>query len=119
MAKRAKKQGDITIRCKSLCRTEINDLHDFLKSREGVTHIFTRVSTMDAACDPSIHPKLTTIVALSVGIGGWVTREVAIDWFKDWLKNRRTQNAAEITVIYDAHKRIVRRVKRAPLPKAK
>jgi hypothetical protein len=119
MVKRAKKQEDITIRWRGLDRTDVDDLHDFLKSQEGVTHVYTRVSTMDAAYDPSIHPKLTMIVEFSVGIGSVLGKglEVAV---KEWFKNRRTENVApEIGDIYGADERIVRRVKKPRPPKAK
>jgi hypothetical protein len=122
MSKRAREQGDITIRWKGLDRTDLDDLYDLLKSQEGVTHVYTRVSKMDATHDPSIHTTLSMIVAFSVVIAAPVAHkalEVATDWVKEWLRNLRTENPVEIVVIYGADKRILRRIRRVPLPKVK
>jgi hypothetical protein len=121
MPERMKEQGAIKITWKGLSRTEVDDPYDFLKSHEAVTHVHTRVSTMDAACEPSIHPTAAVIVGFSIVILRTVAREAVVDWIKYWFKKWQQDEGAagRIVNIYDADHRVVRRVKRIRLPKAK
>lgn len=123
LSKTDKKKVEVRIQWKGLNRSDIDDLYDFLRSQESVMHVHSRLVWMDAAVDPSIHPKLATIVGFSIGIGsavGHKALDLAADWIKEWLKNRKTEDvAAEIQIIYGADETVARRVKKPSLPKAK
>jgi hypothetical protein len=122
VAKTDKKEIEVRIQWKGLNRSDIDDLHNFLRSQERVMHVYSRLIALDAAYDPSIHPKLATIVGFSIGIGsavGHKALDLAADYIRDWLKNRQTEDAAaEIQIIYGADETVARRVKKPPLPKA-
>ena len=75
---------------------------------------------MDAVYDPSLHPKLATIVGFSVGVVGKKVLDIVADCAREWLKNRKTEDPnAEILIVYGADEKIAARVKREPSPKAK
>jgi hypothetical protein len=116
--------NSVDIRWKGLSREDIDSLHDFLALRKGiVTHVNTRVRTMDAAWDPSAHPILATIVGFSIGIGNAVGKkalDIATECVRDWIKGRQTEKAnVEITLIHGPDKEVVAQVRKRPLPKPK
>lgn len=110
----------VEIRFIRLSRGDIDSLHEFLKSQKTITRVHTRVQTMDAVYDPSLHPKLATIVGFSVGVVGKKVLDIVADCAREWLKNRKTEDPnAEILIVYGADEKIAARVKREPSPKAK
>lgn len=116
-------KSSIRVQFKGLTPNDINSLHDFLKSQKHITHVYSRVRTMDAAYDPAAHAEVAAIIGFAIGIGNAVGRkalDIGADCVREWLKDTRTQNAnVEITLIYDGDENIVARVKKPHPPKPK
>jgi hypothetical protein len=111
--------GAVQIEYKGLSPEDIDSLHDFLKAKKEVTHVHSRMRSMDAVYDPSVHPTLAVIVGFAIGIANAVGRkalDIAADLVKEWLKNRQTENArAEVTLIWGPDEQPLVKVKKQDL----
>jgi hypothetical protein len=109
-------KDSVEITFKRLTREDIDSLHDFLKATEDVTHVHSRIRTIDAAYDPSAHPVHTVIVGLSIGLAnavGHKALDIAADLVRDWLKKRQTDDAAaEVTLLWGPDKKPIVKVKK-------
>jgi len=84
---------EVRIGWKGLDPSDIDDLHDFLKSQESVARIHPRIFFIDAALDPStvVRPAVIVGLVLIIDIGreaGKRGLDIAQDFVKEWLRRK-------------------------------